>query len=225
MIGIISDIHGNFPALEAVLARLDAMGVSGVVCLGDVAGYYSQVNECCDALRARGIHTLRGNHDHYLAAGVDCPRSNSANRCLEYQRGVVTPDNLAWLAGLSSRAALHGIDMVHGGWDDPLEEYVRPTREYFSRLPGRTFASGHTHVPVIFHGDGQVYCNPGAVGQPRDGDPRATYSTCDGAAIALHRIGYDIARTQAHMAAAGFDRYFYENLEAGSQIGGRISTL
>ena len=79
MIGIISDVHGNYSALSRVLARLDALGVSRIICLGDTAGYYCQVNECCDALRERAVFSVMGNHDWYLARQQRCPRSNSAN--------------------------------------------------------------------------------------------------------------------------------------------------
>jgi predicted phosphodiesterase len=225
MIGIISDIHGNHVALQAVLARLDEMGASQIICLGDVGGYYSQINECCETLRSRDIFTLMGNHDFYLAQNENCPRSNSANRCLDYQRTVISADNLAWLSSLSSKADKHGISIVHGGWNDPVDEYVNPSTEYFSRLPGQYFASGHTHVPCVFSGGGKTYCNPGSVGQPRDGDPRAAFATWDGSTFSLFRTEYDIARTQQLMAAAGFDSYFYSNLAAGSQIGGRISKI
>lgn len=223
MIGIISDVHGNHVALAAVLERLDAMGASEIICLGDVAGYYSQINECCDALRARNIFTLMGNHDLYLASGTRCPRSNSANRCLDYQRSVISASNLAWLAGLPEAATVHGIRIVHGGWNDPIDEYMKPAADYFSELDGDHFASGHTHVPCIFSAGGKTYCNPGSIGQPRDGNPAASFATWDGTDFHIHRQAYDIARIQAHMAEAGFDPYFYENLGAGTQIGGRIS--
>lgn len=225
MIGIISDIHGNHVALEAVLARLDAMGASDIICLGDVAGYYSQINECCETLISRNIFTLQGNHDFYLARNEQCPRSNSANHCLDYQRSVITDANLAWLSSLVSRAEKHGISIVHGGWNDPLDEYVRPSAAYFSTLPGRYFASGHTHVPYVLAEGGKTYCNPGSVGQPRDGDARASFATWDGESFVLHRTEYEIARIQAHMASAGFSSYYYDNLAAGSQIGGRISSV
>lgn len=225
MIGIISDIHGNHAALQAVLSRLDGMGVREIICLGDVAGYYSQINECCDTLRERGIYTLLGNHDYYLASGEACPRSNSANRCLEYQRRVVTPANLAWLGGLPKSSEKCGISIAHAGWNDHLEEYLAPSEDYFASLPGRLFASGHTHVPCIFSGGGKTYCNPGSVGQPRDGNPDASFATWDGSVFSLHRVAYDISTTQRHMAAAGFSDYFYSNLDAGTQIGGRISKL
>ena len=100
MIAIVSDIHGNYAALQSVLAKIDAMGVDEILCLGDTAGYYSSVNECIDELRNRDIFSLMGNHDWYLARNEPCPRSNSANRCLAYQKSVIRDDNMAWLAGL-----------------------------------------------------------------------------------------------------------------------------
>lgn len=224
MIGIISDVHGNYSALRAVLAKLDALEVSRIICLGDTAGYYCQVNQCCDALRERQVFSVMGNHDWYLARGERCPRSNSANRCLDYQAQVITAQNLAWLEGLDLQAKQLGISLVHGGWADPLDEYLQPSQAYFDALPGSVFVSGHTHVQCLWQGRGKVYCNPGSVGQPRDGDPRAGFATWDGQAFELHRLEYDIGEIQRAMAAAGFTSYFYENLEQGTQIGGRIST-
>ena len=221
MIGLISDIHGNYPALQAVLSKLDELGVCEIICLGDIGGYYSQVNECCDALRARGIFSLMGNHDWYLVEGTDCPRSNSANVCLDYQRRVITAENLAWLASMSPSAEMHGIRMVHGGWSDPIDEYVRPSEAYFDALEGRYFASGHTHMPCIWSGNGKTYCNPGSVGQPRDGNPEAAFALWDGEKFELCRVAYDIKATQQAMAEAGFTSYFYENLAMGVRIGGK----
>jgi len=225
MIGIISDVHGNYSALRSVLARLDALGVSRIICLGDTAGYYCQVNECCNALREREVFSVMGNHDWYLARQERCPRSNSANACLDYQAGVISEQNRAWLDSLAFQAVEQGISLVHGGWNDPLDEYLRPSQAYFDALPGSCFASGHTHVQYLWQGQGKVYCNPGSVGQPRDGDPRAAFATWDGKAFELHRVEYDIAQVQQAMARAGFTPYFYENLDKGTQIGGRISSI
>lgn len=221
-IALISDIHGNLAALEAVLAEIDARGIDRVLCLGDMGGYYAQVDAVCDLLRARAIPALMGNHDWYLAEGVPCPRSNSANRCLDHQRATMRADTLAWLQGLSPSAEWDGIQLVHGGWNDPLDEYLVPSRATFSALPGQVFASGHSHVALTWRDGALRYCNPGSVGQPRDGDWRAAFATWDGAEFTLHRVPYDVAATEAAMAAAGFDAYFYENLRLGARIGGRI---
>ena len=99
-----------------------------------------------------------------LAAGKECRRSNSANRCLEHQRRVITKENLKWLAGLPARAVMHDIQMVHGGWNDPMDEYVEPTEEYFSGLRGRHFASGHTHVARVWTGGGKELLQSGVGG-------------------------------------------------------------
>lgn len=222
MIGLISDIHGNYSALSTVLSALQGMGVEDIICLGDVAGYYSQINECCDALRERDIPVLQGNHDFYLTRNVPCPRSNSANRCLDYQRQNIRDDNMAWLATKQPRDFWHGINVVHGGWNDPLDEYLVPAASYFAPLEGRVFASGHTHVQLAWQCEGKTYCNPGSVGQPRDGNPAAAFATWDGSRFSLHRIAYDIDNVHQAMAKAGFTRYFSENLELGAMIGGNI---
>jgi len=224
MIGIISDVHGNYPALQTVLSRLDAMGVTDIICLGDIVGYYSQVNECCEILRNRSIFSLMGNHDWYLATGEACPRSNSANACLEYQRKVISTANLEWLKTLKPAADIHGMRLAHGGWHDPIDEYIQPSEQYFSTLEGSYFASGHTHVPCVWIGAGKTYCNPGSVGQPRDGDPRASFAIWNGTRFVLHRVAYDIQAAQRAMSDAGFSFYFSENLSKGTQIGGKVSS-
>ena len=222
MIGIISDIHGNYAALEAVSAELEQLGISRIICLGDVAGYYCQINECCAFLQARKIVTLMGNHDRNIVNGERCPRSNSANRCLEYQRSILKAEHREWLASLELQTRIEELALVHGGWVDPLDEYVRPSAEYFRPLAGSFFASGHTHVPCVWKSGQKTYCNPGAVGQPRDGDNRASFAVFDHNVFTLHRIAYDIQRTQREMRAAGFEPYFYENLSGGTRIGGMI---
>lgn len=222
MIGIISDIHGNYPALMAVFRELDRLGASDIVCLGDIAGYYAQINECCDLVRERAKLVLQGNHDEYLVSGSGCPRSNSANRCLEHQREVITSENLRWLSTHKAYGTYGPLNLVHGGWNDPLDEYLKFSPDYFSDLSGTFFASGHTHVQGCWESEGKRYCNPGSVGQPRDGDPRAAFATFDGKDFSLHRVAYDIHLTQQAMQAAGFPEYFYINLAAGTRIGGGI---
>jgi predicted phosphodiesterase len=225
MIAIISDIHGNNVALSAVLEKLDGLGVDKIFCLGDICGYYAQVNECCEGLRSRKVFSLMGNHDWYIVSGQNCPRSNSANRCLDYQREVISKSNFDWLATLKPYAQIEALNMVHGGWKDPLEEYVVPSDEYFGQFPGQFFVSGHTHVPCIWSGNGKTYCNPGSVGQPRDGDPRASFAIWNQENFSLHRVEYDFNLIQTAMHNAGFEPYFYKDLAIGARIGGKIDKL
>lgn len=216
-LGLISDIHGNFEALKEVLAALDNMGVADIYCLGDVVGYYSQVNECCDELRARRIPTLMGNHDWYMAGGGFCPRSRSVNDCLEYQRKVITAQNVAWLRMCPVQFRIDNIRMVHGGWADPIDEYLKPSEDYFSRLEGDIFISGHTHIQMAQKYGSKTYCNPGSVGQPRDHDPRAAFAVYEDGEFTLHRVEYDMQRVFDLMDAAGFNDYYYGGLKTGAR--------
>lgn len=216
-LGLISDIHGNYEALKEVLTALDDMGVVDIYCLGDVVGYYSQVNECCDELRARKIPTLMGNHDWYMAGGGFCPRSRSVNDCLAYQRRVISPDNLEWLRTFPVQFRLGNLRMVHGGWADPIDEYLKPSQEYFDHVDGEFFVSGHTHVQMVQEYEGKTYCNPGSVGQPRDHDPRAAFAVYEDGRFSLHRVKYDMQRVFGLMQAAGFDDYYYGCLQTGAR--------
>ncbi len=124
-IGVISDIHGNYEALKCVLEELDRLNISEIYSLGDVVGYYSQVNECCEELIKRNIPSLMGNHDWYMASGGFCPRSRYVNDCLEYQRKVITDKNIEWLRSSAIQRFVGNIHMVHGGWSDPIDEYLK----------------------------------------------------------------------------------------------------
>jgi predicted phosphodiesterase len=217
MIALISDIHGNYTALHEVLLKIDSMGIDEIYCLGDTVGYYTEINECCDELRRRNIKSIMGNHDWYIAANSFCPRSNSVNDCLAYQKQIISDDNHAWIRSLPVFLIAGDLFMVHGGWADPIDEYTNPTEEYFARVDGRYFASGHTHRQVIKRFGGKVYCNPGSVGQPRDNDPRAAFATFDGSNFGLYRVEYDISRVGDLMEKAGFSGYYYDCLKSGAR--------
>ena len=213
----ISDIHGNYEALKEVLRAIDDLGVSRVYCAGDVVGYYTQINECCQELRSREIPCVMGNHDWYMAGGGFCPRSRSVNDCLVYQRQVIEADNLEWLRNLPVHLDVGEVRMVHGGWADPIDEYLKPTQEYFDRVEGRYFVSGHTHVQRVLHFGDKIYCNPGSVGQPRDGNPRAAFAVFDGSDFELHRVDYNMEVVFDLMDKAGFNDYYYGGLKTGSR--------
>jgi predicted phosphodiesterase len=223
MIAILSDVHGNFPALTAVLSAIDALDCRRIYSLGDVCGYYCRVNECIEALRVRAIPHLLGNHDDYLARNIKCPRSRSANQGLAYQQRIITPENLEWVRRSHRSLELAdwgGISLRHGGWNDPLDEYLHEIPQgYFDGRWGRIFCSGHTHVQQLVPLDGRTYCNPGSVGQPRDGDPRAAFATIEDGRIELHRVEYAICEIVDSMRAAGFDEPFTANLHCGRGIG------
>jgi predicted phosphodiesterase len=160
---------------------------------------------------------LMGNHDWYMASGGFCPRSKSVNDCLQYQRKVITNENLEWLRTFEIQKILRNIHMVHGGWADPIDEYLlQPTQEYFDQIDGTFFVSGHTHIQLLKNFGNKSYCNPGSVGMPRDNDPRAAFATFDGA-FELHRVNYNLEVVFDLMKNAGFDDYYYGCLKTGAR--------
>ena len=216
-IAFISDIHGNYEALKTVLSEIDRMGISEVYCAGDVVGYYCQINEVCYELREREIPCIMGNHDWYMAGGGFCPRSKSVMDCLVYQRKIIEKENLEWLKTFPLNMYINKIHMVHGGWADPIDEYLKPTKEYFKKVEGNIFVSGHTHIQSLHHFGEKIYCNPGSVGQPRDGDPRAAFAIFDGKDFILHRVEYNMQVIFDLMENAGFNDYYYGCLQTGAK--------
>ena len=216
MIALISDIHGNYEALKAVLSQIDQMGIRDIYCLGDVTGYYSQVNECCDELRKRKVPSVMGNHDWYMASGIDCLRSQSVRDCMAYQRKIITDQNRLWIESFPTMIKVQGISLVHGGWNNPIDEYLEPNEKYFKSIDGNLFASGHTHIQRIDKYTDKIYCNPGSVGQPRDGDNRAAFAVFDGANFELCRVKYDYKKVGFLMDLAGFNSYYYGCLSDAS---------
>jgi len=214
---LISDIHGNYEALKSVLKEIDRLGVDRIFCVGDVVGYYSQVNDCCQELRERDIPCVMGNHDWYMAGGGFCPRSRSVNDCLEYQRKIIDPGHVEWLRSFPVERRIGDIRLVHGGWADPIDEYLDPSPEYFARVEGQKFVSGHTHLQMIKRFEDKVYCNPGSVGQPRDGDPRAAFALFERGEFSLHRVEYDMQKVFELMDRAGFNDYYYGGLKTGAR--------
>lgn len=224
MIALIADVHGNLPALEAVLQEIDRLGCKEVIFLGDVAGYGCFLDPCVALLRERCSVHLLGNHDYYLVNGLACPRSKAASSCLDYQREMVTEDTLTWLRSSSPQAIWSDLHLAHGGWQDPLDEYLLSLNaSYFEHLPGQYFCSAHTHVPCIAHLLGNTYCNTGSVGQPRDGDPRASFAVFSEGNFSLHRVVYDIDAMAVAMQRAGFSTYYYNHLYQGTRVGGTIT--
>ncbi len=225
MIAVLSDIHGNLPALRATLHVASSLGCTRFISLGDVVGYYAQPGECIDLLKAHGAINIMGNHDSYLVSGTNCPRSKMVSEITNYQRSIVSLEQMQWLSSSVSTVIEAGNYFTHGGWDNPLDQYLYKVSVRDIPVGAVNFFTGHTHVQALIEFDQQKYCNPGSVGQPRDGDPRAAFAVLEGTDIHLHRIDYDIDQTAFAMKAAGFPARYYENLYIGAQIGGRIDKI
>jgi len=226
MIAVLSDIHGNLPALRAVLHAADQLGCNRIISLGDVTGYYAEPGKCLDLLMERDAIQLLGNHDEYLVSGTGCPRSRMVSGLLEHQRKAVTDEHITFMSSLASRYDEGDNSFVHGGWKNPLDQYLYKISSDIFPDEGKRFFSGHTHVQVLAELDGKIYCNPGAVGQPRDGDARAAFATLNNDTVCLHRVEYDIDETVHAMKQAGYiEAKLWENLYIGAQVGGRIDKV
>lgn len=219
MTAIISDVHGNFPALEAVLREIDSKGCDKIISLGDVVGYYCMINECIDEFRKRSIINLMGNHDSYLLGMGQCPRSMTVNKCIDFQKSIITDENLEYLRMSPLFFEDEVISARHGGWRDPIDEYIDEFDfSEVEALGKKIFCSGHTHVQKIQTLEGQIYFNPGAVGQPRDGDPRAAYAILDNNDIYLYRVSYDIDAIADIMEKEGFEKRISDCLYIGTKV-------
>jgi diadenosine tetraphosphatase ApaH/serine/threonine PP2A family protein phosphatase len=238
-VAVLSDIHANLPALDAVLAALGE--VDAVWQLGDVVGYGPHPDEVVARLREAGATGVRGNHDVAALGFLDVEWFNSAaRRAVEWTARRISPETRAWLAGLPERAELGEMTLVHGSPRDPTWEYIMTTPDAGASLAA--FATpcclhGHTHVPAAWRADDdghvellrpsdgselaldarRVLLNPGSVGQPRDGDPRASFLVMDTEArrATWHRVAYPIATTQADIGAAGLPRWLADRLADG----------
>lgn len=222
MIGVISDIHGNYPALSAVMAELKRKNCNKIICLGDITGYYCMINECIKLLRENNVVCIKGNHDSYLIGEGICPRSNTVNKCIDYQKGIISKDNLIWLKNRKNIIINSMYCGVHGGWKDFLDEYITDfdfDNKEIKKYDVDIFLSGHTHKQLIQRFDKKIYCNPGSVGQPRDYNAKAAYAIIDENEVFLYRTEYDINKIAEQMKDAGFTEYYYKNLYSGCRIG------
>jgi putative phosphoesterase len=207
-IGLISDIHANWHGLNAVLQALHDADV--ILCAGDLTGYFSRPNEVIECLLQREIPFIAGNHDVYLCQPPKYPNAILA-RSLEFTRGALKPQNAAALAavGCRNRHLLDGlrIDLFHGSPWDPQEQYIYPDFgdwEKFAEVDADVIVMGHTHRPLLREVAGRIVVNPGSVGQPRDGDPRASFALLDTKTrqVEFRRVEFDAeaAARDAHWA-------------------------
>lgn len=236
---IISDIHANLEALNAVLDKIEQFRVDKIVCLGDVVGYNANPNECVNIIRQRGIPTICGNHDA-VACGLEEPWGFNpvALQAAMWTRENLTEDNLEWLRRLPDVQKFDGFLAVHGSptnrnsyllsWEDVL-----PHIHYVEEQGCRLCFFGHTHNPGIFSKDGvytvdedskfelgdekSFFINPGSVGQPRDGDPKASFGILDTDKneYELVRVNYPVKQAADKVTAAGLPAFLSERLFLG----------
>ena len=225
MIAIVSDVHANLTALRAVLAQATALGCTRFLSLGDVVGYGPQPGECIDLLASVDARNVMGNHDAYLLGIEDCSRSRTVNEIINYHRTLVSPAQLAWLArSVASHAELDAM-FVHGSYANPRDGYLYRVSERDIPIGYQSLFSGHTHVQALLHIGNRIYCNPGSVGQPRDGDPRAACAVWDGGVPSLHRVDYNVAEVVDLIAQSPLPASCGRCLIAGTRVDGTIDRV
>lgn len=242
-VAVLSDIHSNLPALDAVLA--DAGAVDAIWQLGDVVGYGPDPDGVVERLAEVGAVGVRGNHDAAAIGGPEIEWFNpEARAAIEWTRDTMAAATRERLAALPETLVLDPVTLVHGSPRDPLREYVTSlasARDNLALLSTRYGLHGHTHVPVAFADDGEyiavvephhdtvldlderpILLNPGSVGQPRDGDPRAAYLVLDlpdggtdRPTATWRRVAYDIVAVQDAMRAVGLPRRLVDRLAIG----------
>jgi diadenosine tetraphosphatase ApaH/serine/threonine PP2A family protein phosphatase len=238
-VAVLSDIHSNLVALEAVLGS--AGSVDAVWHLGDVVGYGPDPDGVVARLASVDAIGVAGNHDRAAVGGREIDWFNEdAKAAMEWTRRRISPTTVAWLRALPEKRTESGMLLVHGSPRDPIWEYVISAsiaRANFDVLPTRVGLYGHTHLPMAWvrrgdrvtghvpgdgpavqlGGDDPLLVNPGSVGQPRDGDPRASWLELDteDATATWHRVAYDVGGVQAAMRDAGLPVRLVERLRSG----------
>ena len=238
---ILADIHSNLAALTAVLKDIeDKGGVDEVWCLGDIVGYGAEPRECIKLLREYNPVCVAGNHDLGAVGKLELSFFNpAAAEACSWTAEKLNPVDLRYLEDLPKTVRKGDFLLVHGSPSSPLLEYVISNsiaERNFAFFETRYCLVGHTHAPLAFKQEenkigsislssgiglvlkkDRMIINPGAVGQPRDGDPRASYAIYDseGSIFRVYRIPYDIRATQDKMMQAGLPISLVTRLEAG----------
>ncbi len=237
---IISDVHSNLEALNAVLEKIEKEKVDDLLFLGDSVGYGPNPNECIDIIKKEARVLLAGNHDHSVLGLTDVEYFNPyAKAALEWTKEVLTNENMAFLNTLpiTMRLQEEEIYLVHSTPKEPEQwHYLSNTRDAyinFHFFTERICLAGHSHEPIIIeqlpegnmivHKDctdikdeHRYIMNVGSVGQPRDGNPDAVYALLDKNSIEIKRVSYDIVLTQKKMRDVGLPSYLIERLARGA---------
>jgi len=235
---IIADIHGNLEAFQTVLEDIKTQNVNQIVCLGDVVGYNANPKECLQIVREMNIPCVKGNHDEYCSSEDALEGFNPhAAEAVHWTRNQLTKEDRQWLRDLKYSRMVGNFTIVHATLDAPQRwGYVFDKLAAAASFPYQNTQVcffGHTHVPVAFMRDSVVrggtyskfkidvskkyFVNVGAVGQPRDNNPKAAYVVfdVDAGTIELRRLDYDIPTTQEKIRAAGLPERLAERLEFG----------
>jgi len=240
-IALLSDVHGNLPAFQAVLEDIEITGADAVWCLGDLVGYGAQPDECVALARQQCDACLAGNHDLAVIGKLDISDfSHGAATAALWTRDHIGRETMGFLEALVPEDTDRAVGLFHGSPRDPVWEYVLSALQAdhsLNEMDARVGVVGHSHVALWFHranggetigqqapggtgvalSAGRWLLNPGGAGQPRDGDPRAPWLLLDldGPSAEWRRVEYPIGEAASAIRAAGLPSYLGERLYVG----------
>ena len=239
LFAVLGDIHANLDALNVVLDDCRSQGVTDFLCTGDVVGYNACPHECMDIIRELGCPVVVGNHDFYVASQQNLDDFNpAAAAVVQWTRKQLSVDEIYWLRNLPFTHTQMGVTLVHSTMDNPenfgyVFDNLQAEANFLNQKTPVCF-HGHTHCPMIyeksmngvFRIDAQdfklpigrkYFINVGSVGQPRDGDPRATYVIYDPKerTVRYRRLEYDIEAAQERIRLAGLPERLAARLAVG----------
>jgi predicted phosphodiesterase len=237
-IALFGDIHANWEALESVLADADEQGCDSYVCLGDVVGYNADPVKCLEKIREMGCPVVKGNHDEDAGGEHSLEMMNpTAAEALQWTRDQLSAEQREWLARMRMVRQVEDFTIVHSTLDQPnVWNYVTnkfDAMSNFSYQFTQVCFHGHTHVPRVFVRGTRVqeaapdivaiepgikyFINAGSVGQPRDGEWKASYCIydTDNKTVTFRRLEYDIETTQKKILDAGLPRILADRLAQG----------
>ncbi|MBI5643813.1 MAG: metallophosphoesterase family protein [Deltaproteobacteria bacterium] len=240
---VISDIHSNLEALEAFLDQADKLKADKIICLGDIVGYNPNPNECIELIRKNKMQCLMGNHDSRVAGIEDASDFNLlAARAIDWTIGVLKDENLLFLKNLPRSLLVDRKFLAIHGWVSDTDRYIMGPGDALRNFelmnglekPVSLCFFGHTHVPAAYIEEGgsveltpdnpvkiekgrKYLINPGAIGQPRDRDPRASFLIYDSkkSQVNFYRVEYDISSTAGKIIEAGLPERLAERLKLG----------
>ncbi|MBI4803003.1 MAG: metallophosphoesterase family protein [Elusimicrobia bacterium] len=240
--GVFSDVHGNYEALKSALAFFKKNKAASFICCGDLVGYGPQPAECVKAVMGlENLAIVLGNHDAAATGRMDMKWFNgNAIAAILYARCNLSGAELAWLTGLPETVKTPEFTLVHGSPRKPLTEYVLSESQFLENLPYWDISPcfiGHSHMPVYFRqtddappetdflrpmsrmllGGLRYVLNPGSVGQPRDGNPRASLGLYDSQkkSFEIFRVDYNVTKTQELMKKTGLPQVLVDRLAYG----------